>query len=263
MLDPWFHRRYPLKRLKKWLYWPWAEYRILRDARAVLYTSAEEMRLARRSFCLFRDRPLVVPYGIVENDEIRAALAETLDRTRPPPVIYLGRLHPKKGIELLLEAWRRLSAEVRPSQLIIYGVGDPGYEAELRARVAAVPDVRWGGPVWGAEKYRALAQAGALVLPSFQENFGLVVAEALAVGTPVLTTTGVNIGREVTSAGAGMCEEPTVEGISRMLSGWQALSSDEKWKMCSAARTCFVEKYDLGRSVDRWISVVEEQLRIG
>ena len=52
MLDPWFKRTYPLKHLKKWLYWPWAEYRVLRDARAVLFTSEEERRLARETFWL-------------------------------------------------------------------------------------------------------------------------------------------------------------------------------------------------------------------
>src|SRR5262245_41967428 len=63
MLDPWFKRRYPLKHMKKWLYWPWAEYRVLRDARAVCFTSEEERRRARESFWLYRCREAVVSYG--------------------------------------------------------------------------------------------------------------------------------------------------------------------------------------------------------
>ena len=66
MLDPWFKRRYPLKHLKKLMYWPWAEYRVLRDARAVLFTSEDERMLARESFSLYRAREWVVNYGVPE-----------------------------------------------------------------------------------------------------------------------------------------------------------------------------------------------------
>ena len=63
MLDPWFKRQYPLKHLKKWMYWPWAEYRVLRDARAVLFTCESERLLARGSFWLYRCQEQVVSYG--------------------------------------------------------------------------------------------------------------------------------------------------------------------------------------------------------
>ena len=64
MNDPWFKRTYPLKHAKKWLYWPWAEYRVLRDARSVLFTTDEERRLARESFSLYRATERVVPLGV-------------------------------------------------------------------------------------------------------------------------------------------------------------------------------------------------------
>ncbi len=63
MLDPWFKRQYPLKHLKKWLYWPWAEYRVLRDASAVLFTCEEERLLARESFWLYRAKEAIVSHG--------------------------------------------------------------------------------------------------------------------------------------------------------------------------------------------------------
>ena len=63
MLDPWFKKQYPLKHLKKWMYWPWAEYRVLRDAQAVLFTCEEERVLARESFWLYRCNEVVVSYG--------------------------------------------------------------------------------------------------------------------------------------------------------------------------------------------------------
>ena len=63
MLDPWFKRTYPLKHLKKWLFWPWADYRALRDAKAVFFTCEEERLLARQSFWLYRCHETVVSYG--------------------------------------------------------------------------------------------------------------------------------------------------------------------------------------------------------
>ena len=63
MLDPWFKRHYPLKHLKKWAYWPWAEYRVLRDAQAVIFTCEEERLLARKSFWLYRVNEAVSGYG--------------------------------------------------------------------------------------------------------------------------------------------------------------------------------------------------------
>ena len=66
MLDPWFKKQYPLKHLKKWMYWPWAEYRVLRDAQAVLFTCEEERVLARQSFWLYRCNEVVVNFGTPE-----------------------------------------------------------------------------------------------------------------------------------------------------------------------------------------------------
>jgi glycosyltransferase involved in cell wall biosynthesis len=66
MLDPWFKRTFPLKHLKKWLYWPWADYRVLRDAAAVIFTSEEERSKARQSFWLYRAKEKISPLGIEE-----------------------------------------------------------------------------------------------------------------------------------------------------------------------------------------------------
>ena len=83
MLDPWFAREYPLKHLKKWLYWPWAEYRVLRDARYVLFTTAEELRLARESFWLYKARERLVGYGIKGRDIPIGSAREAFFSTYP------------------------------------------------------------------------------------------------------------------------------------------------------------------------------------
>src|SRR5262249_24621381 len=102
MLDPWFKRRYPLKHLKKWLYWPWAEYRVLRDARAVLFTCEDERRLASRSFWLYRAHERVVGYGIAPPgggpEAERQGFPREVSRTGGAPTRALSRTHaPQEG----------------------------------------------------------------------------------------------------------------------------------------------------------------------
>lgn len=107
MLDPWFKRTYPLKHLKKWLYWPWAEYRVLRDARAVLFTCEEEKILARESFWLYRANEEVASLGTVSPPADAESMLAARFLARHPELrgerilLFLSRIHEKKGCDLL------------------------------------------------------------------------------------------------------------------------------------------------------------------
>src|SRR2546430_4868766 len=97
MLDPWFKRTFPLIHLKKWLYWPWTEYRVLRDAAAVIFTSEEERLQARKSFWLYRARERVSPLGIetppVSPNAGSKFFARYPQLPKPRNLLFLGRLH--------------------------------------------------------------------------------------------------------------------------------------------------------------------------
>lgn len=121
-----------------------------------------------------------------------------LPQWRDPPaedprvIVFLGRLHPEKGPMDLIDAWARIH-ERRPDwRLRLVGPDQDGHKAELEARIAAtaVPRVEFAPPAWGEAKFDALRQASICVLPSPTENFGVTVAEALAVGTPVVANHG-------------------------------------------------------------------------
>ena len=114
MLDPWFKHTYPLKHLKKWLYWPWAEYRVLRDARAVIFTCEEERQLARQSFWLYRANEVVTSYGTSSPPSNGDELAQRFLDRHPHLhgkriVLFLSRIHEKKGCDLLLDAFAQVA----------------------------------------------------------------------------------------------------------------------------------------------------------
>lgn len=105
---------------------------------------------------------------------------------------FLGRLHPRKNVEALIDAWISFGEEVRDCQLVIMGKGDEAYEQMLRDKVQqhGLDNVEFAGFVTGREKFERLASLTALCVPSDFENFGMIVTEALSVGTPVIASLG-------------------------------------------------------------------------
>jgi glycosyltransferase involved in cell wall biosynthesis len=264
MLDPWFRRTYPLKHLKKLLYWPWGEYRVLRDAAAVLFTSEEERRAARESFRRYRCNEEVVSYGTAAPKlDLGAARAEFLARF--PQVVgqrillFLSRLHEKKGCELLIDAFRQCGDE--SLRLVMAGpCADQAYLRQLRERAAGDARVTFTGMLTGEVKWGAFTAAEAFVLPSHQENFGIAVAEALACGTPVLLSHKVNIWREIVDAGAGFAEEDDAAGTLQLLRRWLAAEPAEARAMRAAAKALFAERFEINRAVQSLLETLRRYL---
>jgi glycosyltransferase involved in cell wall biosynthesis len=275
MLDPWFNRTYPLKRVKKWLYWPWAEYRVLRDATAVLFTSEEERRLARESFALYRCNEVVVNYGTaapeIDLQTARENFLNNFPQLRAKNLLlYLGRLHEKKGCELLIRGFAAIlrSSPVARLHLVIAGpCADENYlrhlkrlTRELGAAVSELP-INFSGMLTGILKWGAFAAAEAFVLPSHQENFGIAVVEALACGTPVLISNKVNIWREIVADGCGYGEEDDLEGTRRLLERWIETPPATRAEMSARAQACFQKRFEINRAVDSFLHVLQSHQR--
>ncbi|HET8694318.1 MAG TPA: glycosyltransferase [Aquabacterium sp.] len=269
MLDPWFKRTYPLKHLKKWLFWPWAEYRALRDAAAVMFTCEDERRLARQSFWLYRCDEFVVSYGTsAPPDRVQEQKQAFLDRfpelADKRCLLFLGRVHEKKGPDLLFQAFANVRAR-RPDlvanvEIVMAGPTDDAYGSQMQqfARALGVDNqTTWTGMVGGDLKWGAFRCADAFILPSHQENFGIAVAEAMACGVPVLISNQVNIWREIQQAEGGWVDADTVEGTERLIERW--LDTPEAvWQgMRKNAKACFHERFLIDRTADSFIEAME------
>jgi glycosyltransferase involved in cell wall biosynthesis len=251
MLDPWFKRTYPLKHAKKWLYWPWAEYRVLRDAEAVLFTCDEERIQARQSFWLYRAREQVVAFGTGAPPADVSRLKECFLAAHPelrggPVLLYLGRIHPKKGCDLLIRAFASVMGRDPTCHLVVAGPDQTGWAAELKQLAAAlgVEDrIVWPGMLRDDMKWGAFYSAEAFILPSHQENFGVAVAEALGCGVPVMISDKVNIWREIAAAGAGIVESDDDAGTRKLLTRWRDLTGEQRVRMGAAALQLFGRQF--------------------
>ena len=268
MLDPWFKHTYPLKHLKKWLYWPWAEYRVLRDARAVIFTCEDERLLARQSFWLYRANEAVTAYGTASPPSNGTELAQRFLATRPQLkekriVLFLSRIQEKKGCDLLIAAFAQV-ANLDPSlHLVMAGPDQTEWIKTLlnQAYLLGIADrITWPGMLQGDDKWGAFYSAEVFCLPSHQENFGIVVAEALACGKPVLISNKVNIWREIESDAAGFVDDDTVDGTLRNLNRWLNLNSSDYEKISDRATLCFASRFHIQRAATRLVEIIREPL---
>jgi len=259
MLDPWFKHTYPIKHLKKLLYWKLNESRLIKKAKAVLYTCEEERQLAQNTFLPYDCREKVAPLGI-EIPTGHLDLQENIFLDHHPQLkrseylLFLSRIHEKKGLDLLLKAIAKL--ESAPPPLVIAGpVESTKHLEDLRKLEATIADrnkdwrIIWTGMLTGNMKWGALRSAGAFVLPSHQENFGIAVIEALAMGTPVLISKKVNIWREIVGDGAGFAGPDTENGTLAILQDWLALDARAKMNMQKQATQSFEKRFNIQSAV--------------
>jgi glycosyltransferase involved in cell wall biosynthesis len=252
MLDPYFMQRFPLKHLKKLLYWIAFEIKNLELAEAVCFTSQEEMRVAARGFPFHkRFKRVVVPYGTIgpsgDSEALRQAfLAVCPEVACKQYLLFLGRLHPKKGCDLVLDACAKTLP--RNLDLVMAGPDEVGWESELRAqasRLGIADRVHWTGTLRDEAKWGAFFGAEGFILPSHQENFGIAVADALACGTIPLISDKVNIASDVEADGAAIVDTDTPEGTVRLIERFLALSRSDRETMRRKARTCYEDRYAL------------------
>lgn len=184
MLSDWALRR---SVWKKRVMWYLGQGRALRASHCLHATAEVEYQEIRRAG--LRAPVAIIPNGI----DVPAAWKSNGIVAGPRRLLFLSRINPKKGIDILLNAWRRIEPRFPEWQLHIVGTSDPpNYQSQMQrlARSLGVRDVYFPGPAYGADKTRTYQQADLFVLPTHSENFGLAVSEALAHGLPAIVTKG-------------------------------------------------------------------------
>jgi glycosyltransferase involved in cell wall biosynthesis len=251
MLDPWFAKAYPLKHIKKSVYWWIIERSVLSSASAVLFTSADEKISAMRSFGFTHDNIIISPLGVPRPpcnlDELgQLFIKRFIHLAEKKIVLFLGRIDPKKGCDILIESFKTVAIHNPSLQLVFVGPGSSKYINQLKSlakRIGIEGQISWLGMLSGGDKWGAYYSAQIFCLPSHQENFGIVVAEALATGTPVIISNKVNIWREIVEFNSGFVDSDSVDGTTRCLEKWLSMDKYDYRDMCVQASLCFENRF--------------------
>lgn len=255
MLEPWALSQ---GRLKKQLALKLFQYNDLVKASCIHATAPMEVESIRN---LGLNNPIaMIPNGIdLENYPLKS-FSEEKSKT----ILFLSRIHPKKGIELLIDAWEKLEAETKKSwQIKIAGNGEQIYIDKLEALIrnkGLQNSIQIIGSQFGDDKINCYHNADLFVLPTYSENFGIVVAESLACGTPVITTKGAPW-EELETQQAGWWIDRNVETLKKALQISMQLSSQERYKMGLNGRKLIEDQYSITSVANKMIHLYQWLLK--
>ena len=260
MLDPWFKANNPFKHFKKQIYWLCKQYSIIKNSSAVCFTTEAERQLARKTFWPYQCKEKVTGLGVASPQGDKIKQTELVQNKFPVTInkklLLYGRVHPKKGLDLLLSSFVKNSKQ---EDLLVIAAplsNNCRYTQKLYEKYNKPRgNILWTGMLDGDIKWGALRTADALILPSHQENFGMVVAEACSVSTPVLITNKVNLYQEILHYDAGLVERDDQNGVDNLLSGWFSGKLESKKQN---AYHCFKEKLHISRAAEKIIAIARE-----
>ena len=258
-LDPFLRRK---SRFKKAIYNFLIEKRNLDEAAAIHYTTQEEMTLAHKALHI-RAPGVVVPLG-VDPDEygtlpprgtMRVCFPEVGDKRI---ILFLGRLNFKKGLDILARAYGKVARCRADVHLVIAGPDQDHYGVQVRqwlAEEGVLERVTFTGMLTGQDKLAAFADASIFVLPSYTENFGMAVVEAMASGLPVVISNQVNIWHEIAQAGAGLVVNCDSGELAEAL--LKAMDDPELKKVGEKGRRLVQERYTWDRFAIQMLQVYQ------
>jgi glycosyltransferase involved in cell wall biosynthesis len=258
MLDDWSMRQ---ARPKKLVYMALIGSRWLRGAHSIHLTAEAELDQASAWFPRSMGRVIPILLDLEPFNHLPGAAPACSTYATPAGrsrLLFLSRVHPKKGLENLLRALRLLKERRVAVSAMIAGSGEAGYVESVKAKARELgldsPDVQFLGPVTGNMKLSLYQSADLLVLPTYQENFGLVLIEALACGLPVITTTGVDIWAELKSSGGAVIIDNAAGSIADAVTGILA-QPGERRRMGDSGREWVFRHLDPSRILQQFESM--------
>lgn len=284
MLDPYFQKapERKLKAVRNKIYWKFIESKVINRADGLLFTCEEEKLLARETFRSYRPKEEhVVGMGVDSPPAFTMSMSKAFNEkciglNNRPFLLFISRIHDKKGVDILVQAYDMLLREAikkglketnplveifsNSPVLPVLVIAGPGLDSPYGKKIQEMvkknkilsQNIFFPGMLEEEAKWGAFYNAEAFILPSHQENFGIAVVEALACGKPVLISDQVNIWREIKECGAGMVENDTLEGTLYLLQNWINSSPDNKKQMARNAKSCFKKNYSMGSVMKKW-----------
>jgi glycosyltransferase involved in cell wall biosynthesis len=267
MLDPYFQKAKSrrLKAVRNWVFWKLIEHQVLNGADAVLFTCEQEMLLARTTFTPYHPKKEInIGYGVRKPPIFNVQFQRELLLHCPalhnkPFLLFLSRIHPKKGIDLLIKAYAKIKERQKEIPTLL--IAGPGLESPYgKSLIELVKDdsVLFAGMLEGPAKWGAFYCCEAFVLPSHQENFGIAVVEAMACKKAVLISDQVNICREIEKGQGGLINPDTELGIYNSLKTWISLPQKEKIRMGENAYGIYNSRYTIEKAAKNLFSVIAE-----
>ena len=289
MLDPYFQHAAGRK-LKAWrnqIYWHLIENKVIRNADGLLFTCETEQLLARQPFAPYRPkREAIVGLGVKEPPPYTPAMRDAFLARCPtlenrPYILFLSRIHEKKGVDLLVQAYIKLIqnvsstiqrdpevpagdackfSEILLPALVIAGPGlDTPYGQQIQHLAAQLSGsiIHFPGMLVGEAKWGAFYGCEAFVLPSHQENFGIAVVEALACNKAVLISNQVNIWREIHNVGGGLVNDNTFLGTQYLLEEWCKLSTVEKLVIGERAQIAYQNHFAVTLATEKMAAALQ------
>lgn len=267
MLDPYFQkaRGRRLKAIRNWFFWSFIERHVANGVDGLLFTCEQELLLARETFDSYHPkRELNIGYGIQPPPPYTTKLTHAFHsacaiKLKQPYWLFLSRIHEKKGVDLLVNAYLKLLSEKGDlPALVIAGPGlDTAYGKEMISLAQSNTQILFTGMLTGAAKWGAIYGCEAFILPSHQENFGIAIAEAMACEKPVLISNKVNIWREIKAGGGGLVDTDTEEGVYTMLAHWFQLAQPEKTAMAASAKRTYEAIFTMEKAAIRMVNALK------
>lgn len=267
MLDPYFQKAPDrrIKALRNRVFWKLFEKKVVNGVDGILFTCEQELLLARTTFPGYHPKAeLNVGYGIQEPPQRADIHSEAFLRDCPEAAgktywLFLSRVHPKKGVDLLLKAYRVLSEKHKNLPILV--VAGPGMDTTYGLGLIKLADglpVYFPGMLQGDAKWGALYGADWFILPSHQENFGIAVVEALACHTPVAISNQVNIWQEIRAGKGGIVFEDNLEGVTSALKELTAISLKNTSILGKQGRHLFEDQFTVMQAAHRLLYILRD-----
>ena len=225
----------------------------LQKASCILATSEMEARNLR---ALQIKTPIaVIPNGIDVSDYV----CRTDKSIIKNQICFISRIHPKKGLEFLIEAWEKIHANFPNWKIVIAGNGADEYIYTLNQSISnknLSDSIAITPPVFGEKKYNLYSQSAIFILPTFSENFGMVIAEAMSCGIPVITTSGTPWS-QLNDLGLGWCVDLSVDNIAQALSSAMNNGIDSLYEIGMRCSQYIADNYQYTSVSDRLLKVYE------